>query len=548
MNNLYALNDSLASGKVRRLWLLSLLRLLLACVLTFSLAVTVSSASKEVNVASPASLAILYALTALAAIWALNFSKINWRGQLFAQLVVDLIMIGLLVSSLGGSGGGYAILYLMPIAAAATMMGWSAAMFVCSVSVLSLMFDGFRRTVVAQHEVDWGLLGVQGIVSFGLMAALRLAADRSEKTEVQARQTQTHTRLMEGLREQHIQEDTLGWLVLDENGVVQLLNAPARAVAWQAGVILEMGASLTHYPALNTWLSASRISGESTVAWPPQGAVAFPKQNEQLFIKPSSLPHLQGYTALTLELHSARSARNQHLQLAAMGRLSASIAHEIRNPLAAISQAAELMQETSELSAGDAALIKVMLTNSQRINRIVHNLLSWSHGLQAQPTRLSTQAHITQLLHEIASVLQLKSGQLQLQTATQALTDVQFDADHLYQIVSNLVGNATRFASGGAASIRVVLRPRGNYVALLVLDDGPPVDSVVKQHLFEPFQSASKQGTGLGLFLCREYALASQGSLELMTGDTNASNPSWVQAPYTKAFVLNMLVIEMDSK
>jgi two-component system, NtrC family, sensor histidine kinase PilS len=122
------------------------------------------------------------------------------------------------------------------------------------------------------------------------------------------------------------------------------------------------------------------------------------------------------------------------------------------------------------------------------------------------------------------------------------LEPVSFDADHLHQILSNLLSNAARFASGKPNSIAVHLRKRTKGLAIVVLADGIRVDSQVKTHLFEPFQSASKQGTGLGLFLCREYARANRGGLRLVEPlpDAADNDPAhtWVPKPYTKAFVL----------
>jgi two-component system sensor histidine kinase PilS (NtrC family) len=274
-----------------------------------------------------------------------------------------------------------------------------------------------------------------------------------------------------------------------------------------------------------------------------------------LHIKAASLPHLNGYTALTMELHSARMARNQQQHLAAMGRVSASIAHEIRNPLAAISQAAELLQETTPTSSTDAPLLAMIHSNTQRIDRIVHNLLAWSHGVQAQSTVFEPVAQVAQILGELCVGLNLNSQRVAFQTPFEsddmestlvALPHVAFDTDHLYQILSNLLSNAARYATDAPGSVRVLLRRRGRHIALLVLDDGPAMDAGVQQHLFEPFQTASKQGTGLGLFLSREFAQANHGSLELMlrkeTPQQASTSKDWVLAPYTKAFVLNMPV------
>jgi two-component system, NtrC family, sensor histidine kinase PilS len=552
MDNHHPVNDALSATKRRRLWLLSGLRLLLAMLLLVSLALTLGSTSKDTNSVSPTLVATVYALAALVVIWSLTFNTFHWRGQLFAQLTLDVVVIGLLVSSLGGSGGGYALLFMMPIAAAATLLNTSNAMFVCSVCMLSLMVDGLRRHFITLQEVDWMLMGFQGLISFALMGLLRFAALRAERTEALADQAHAEASLMAELHEQHIQQESVGWLVMNAQGVVQLLNAPARSLAWQAQALLRVGSDLHHYPKLSPWLSARSQSLETDMPWPPlafEGMPMLTQQSDALHIKASALPHWAGYTAITLELASARSARHQHLQLAAMGRLSASIAHEIRNPLAAISQAAELLQESQVIPAADRHLLTMVVSNSQRIDRIVHNLLAWSRGVRAMPNTFQPALRIPAMVQEIAVGLQLNTAQWRMVQANSVLPAVTFDKDHLYQILSNLLSNAARYASGAQGSIAIELRPRGQHVAVLICDDGAPVDSEVVRHLFEPFQTASKQGTGLGLFLCHEYAQANRGQLELMFADpSSATELRWVQAPYTKAFVLSMPVAQLTQE
>jgi two-component system, NtrC family, sensor histidine kinase PilS len=545
MNLTYDLDDSLASSKLRRFWLLTWLRVGLSVLLTISLALTFGSGDKTNNALSPTLIAGMYALASFAELWMLYYSRVDWRNQLFGQLLVDVILIGLMVTSLGGGSGGYAILFMMPIAMAASLMNWSSAMFICAVSVLSVLVDGVRRAFLGQSNVDWLLLGVLGLAGFALMSLLRFATERTERVEAVARQAKAQALLVQELSDQHLKEDTLGWVVLDEHNVVQLLNTPARTLAWQAGELLEVDHLIKPADALSEWLCALNQVNEQTIDWPPNDLNQGQTQG-QLHIKASVLPHMKGYTALTLELNSSRTARNRDLHLATMGRLSASIAHEIRNPLAAISQATELLQESGNFPSSDTVLLKMLLTNTQRIDRIVHNLLSWSRGIQAHPVAFQPYLAVSQMAHDICISLQLPSKRLFIEPSLSNLPDVQFDEDHLYQILSNLLSNAARYASHNEhahseTSIRIELRLRGRFVALLVLDDGEDVDANIAQHLFEPFQTASKDGTGLGLFLCREYAQANAGSLQLMTCDPLAGGGlSWVQAPYTKAFVLNM--------
>jgi two-component system, NtrC family, sensor histidine kinase PilS len=472
----------------------------------------------------------------------------DWHNQLLGQLLVDVLLIGLIIISLGGNSGTYVMLYMMPVAASASLLGWTEAMFIWSVSLLSVLADGMRRWLFLTESVNWVLLGSMGVAGFATVALLRLAAERTLRLEKIARYAQTKALMTQELSEQHIKEDSIAWLVLDDRGAIQMMNAPVRSLAWQTGQVLEINQTIVATNPLHAWLCAVNQTTEQTIEWPPfesNSQAHNGPAKDQLHIKSSLLPHLKGYSALSMELASSRTARLRDQHLTTMGRLSASIAHEIRNPLAAISQAAELLQESANLHASDAAMLKMLLTNSARIDRIVHNLLGWSRGMQANRTAFNPYAKISQMVQEVCASLLITKHRLTVRLAPEPLPDVLFDEDHLYQIISNLIINATRYAQHNASSICIELRPRGRFVSLLVIDDGAAVDASIAEHLFEPFQSNAKEGTGLGLFLCREYARANQGSLQLITSDPiNGGSLSWVHPPYTKAFVLNMPLFE----
>ena len=357
-----ALNDNLASSGLRQFWLITWLRVGLAILVTLLLALTTNSGDAIQNDLPPALIAGMYALASVAELWMLYYSRIDWRNQLFGQLLVDMLLIGLLMVSLGGGSGGYAILFMLPIAASSSLLRWSAAMFICSISVLMVLADGLRRALSLKVSVDWVLLGLMGIAAFALMALLRFASERTRRLEKMARVAHTQALMTQELSDQHVKEETLGWLVLDEQNTVQLMNVPARHLAWQSKQLLEINQTIRASGPLGSWLSAIGQSTEQLIDWPARSANATSKQSpptDQLFIKAAKLPHINGYTALTLELSSARTARNREQHLATMGRLSASIAHEIRNPLAAISQAAELLQESVALSKQEANLLKL---------------------------------------------------------------------------------------------------------------------------------------------------------------------------------------------
>ncbi|MEN9911706.1 MAG: hypothetical protein RI956_150, partial [Pseudomonadota bacterium] len=528
----HADDEAVDASKVRRLGLLTVLRLILASIMMISLIwrfnmLPDNDSNKN---AQPMIIAAIYTVAALIGWRVLASKTLMWRGVLFAQLMIDVIVISLLVASLGGSDGGYSVLYAIPIIAATTLLSRHLAFFIGAISFITLMLDALRRFIFLGQSVDWLLLGLYGLAFFVCISLLRLATERADHNEVLIRQARMSAVLVQEVQEQHLPEDTLAWLVFDDEGVVHLLNKSARSLAWQANVLLEIGYQITPSSPLSTWFNARDTLEEQVIIWPPETLISpddtLQQVSQNVYLKVSLLPQLSHMTALNLELASTRTSRQQQSQLAAMGRISASIAHEIRNPLAAISQAAELLQEGNALTHADNQLVALMLQNTYRINRIISNLLLWSKGIKTTPSLLFPNEYLANLVEKMTDELAIPTGRIIFQAldfsqpsvSQYSQYQIQFDTDHLYQILHNLLSNAMRYARQENDSIVVTLYPRGKHLGLCVIDNGEPVAESIAANLFEPFQSTAKQGTGLGLYLSREYAVANQGALQLFEG------------------------------
>ena len=219
----------------------------------------------------------------------------------------------------------------------------------------------------------------------------------------------------------------------------------------------------------------------------------------------------EGYSVLFIEDTTRARDQAQQLKLAALGRLTANIAHEIRNPLAAISHASELLQEEKR-NDDRARLTRIIHDNTQRLERLVSDVLQLNRRdrVSAAPLRLKPWLH--EFVAEFAAIESLARNHL----ALDAIGDpwVEFDREHLRQVLWNLLRNAARYARPGAQSVRVQLRAYGERVELSVIDNGPGVSASSQGHLFEPFFTTEAKGTGLGLYLARELCAANEAALE----------------------------------
>jgi two-component system sensor histidine kinase PilS (NtrC family) len=199
-------------------------------------------------------------------------------------------------------------------------------------------------------------------------------------------------------------------------------------------------------------------------------------------------------------------ARMRTEKLASMGRMSAAVAHEIRNPLAAIAQANALLDE--DLSdPRHKQLTQMVQQNASRLEKIVEDVLNISRvGTQAvtfDPHTLALNESVSRICRDWAQ--QTERGRLLRVNLSTSQPDVDFDPDHLRRVLVNLLDNAQRYASGQAESIQVSTHVSGNGSAVMgVWSDGPPMEQSVEQHLFEPFFSSESRSSGLGLYICRE--------------------------------------------
>jgi two-component system sensor histidine kinase PilS (NtrC family) len=213
---------------------------------------------------------------------------------------------------------------------------------------------------------------------------------------------------------------------------------------------------------------------------------------------------------IVLEDVSELEARAQRMKLASLGMLTANLAHEIRNPLSAIRHAAGLLRE----GAGDgmaARLTRIIEDNTRRLNALVEDVLALNRRDRVRRETVDVAGFLAPFIQQFTQREGVAAGVITLD-AREGL-NICMDVGHLEQILWNLLRNAWRYCSRGAGSIRVRAETRGNTVEIVVFNDGPPISREVRAHLFEPFYTTEKQGSGLGLYIARELAEANAAYL-----------------------------------
>lgn len=231
----------------------------------------------------------------------------------------------------------------------------------------------------------------------------------------------------------------------------------------------------------------------------------------------SNLLDLEGsnaaYTVIFMQDVSDIENQAQQLKLASMGRLTASIAHEVRNPLSSISYAASLLAEDMKNEVQTTRLLKIVDDNVQRLNQLIEDILKLSRKVQADTRPYLIMDVVKEITLEFLETRKLPPSLISLDLTTTFLT--VFDPAHLREVVVNLLSNAVRYASGKPGCIRIYAKfNQGLRQELHIQDDGPSITAEVRSHLFEPFYTTSHKGTGLGLYMARELCLNNHALLD----------------------------------
>jgi two-component system sensor histidine kinase PilS (NtrC family) len=462
------------------------------------------------------------ALAGLAAAWGI---RRHFHFQLGAQLAIDILVATVLVVLGGGMRSEFVLLYLVPIAGASLMLQTLVAFFICASAVLALLADGFVRSLgEAGSDPQLYQTGLYGAALFGLTALLRLLSMRLARQEGLARSRGRDLRAQLEINRLVIAQMDQGVVVVDALTRVRANNLAARLLLGLGRDARLTGQRLSDMPSLAPlaeeflrWLSDdSRPTGWSDQIVPLRlpgdsapGAVA--RVVRVRFARPPSA--VSGEFVMFLEDLRELENRAQQLKLAAMGRLTASIAHEIRNPLAAISHAGQLLAEEAR-DAGQARLAAIVRENTLRLDRLVDDVLRAARRDPPLVDDFDLAEFVAAWLAEFSRDRALAADTIRLH-APPSLR-IRFEQGHLRQILFNLVDNALRHASGRPACVEIRIEPAQapeGRARLRVIDDGAGIPDTDRAAIFEPFFTTRSKGTGLGLFLAREFCIANSAEL-----------------------------------
>ena len=386
-------------------------------------------------------------------------------------------------------------------------------MLYAAIASIAILSEQIYSTQSHTFESAWSYAGMLGASFFTIALLSYILAKRTEQTERVSSQRERTIIQLEELNKHIIQYLQSGIIITSINRQINLMNEAALNLL-----------NLKNSPGDLGQISAQL--NDSVQNWQHDSSKDFIiltiPNHSALHVRFSLLPtgHEMLYM-LTMEDIVRYNQRQQQSKLASLGRLSASIAHEIRNPLGAISHAGQLLSENPDLLPQDQRLTEIIQTHSRRVNQIIEDILQLSKKGTSNREKINLEKWLRNYLQKFALEKGFDENQLMLLTSDQAVYAFM-DPNHLMQIMDNLCLNALKYGSSEKGSIMIKISSL-QQPCLEVIDHGPGVSTENINHLFEPFFSTSATGTGLGLYISRELAELNQAKLDYSLTETHGS-------------------------
>lgn len=425
---------------------------------------------------------------------------------------VDLVAFSAL-QFLHGGNLTYTPLFALPVLLAAVMGSLLLALGTAASATLLLLVDAWLATLQMPNDTAARFLqaGLTGIGLFAVAVLAHQLAARLAREEQTARRSQRAARVQVQVNELVIEAMGDGVLVIDINGVVRAANPAARQLLNHGGVVRHPPFVLSAELAWQSLVALAQQTFVRQSAQIAEAAIGRPEQNPRrvhVRTRLTATQDVQAESLCVMFLQDLREmeARLRTEKLAAMGRMSAAVAHEIRNPLAAIAQANALLDEDLR-DPGQRQLSLLVRQNAQRLAQIVDDVLDIARVQRQVPSATPVTLALDATVSAICGDWQRQAGcgeRLSRQLSDAGLPAV-FEPDHLRRVLINLLDNALRYASAAPGAIQVSTRATSDgLLSLRVWSDGAPLEPAVQQHLFEPFFSSESRSSGLGLYICRE--------------------------------------------
>lgn len=459
-------------------------------------------------------------IVTLGLLWRVKFLPSD--RQSFVLLVIDMAAIALMMFASGGALSGLGYLLLVVVAAGGMLLPTQLAILLAALASI---------TVIGESIVRLWLLSIDNrtLFSAGTLGALLFITALTFQYLARKIRTSTQEALAQAKQAEHLQRLAqlivermrTGIIVLNRDQDVALLNQSASALL---GIRPpeKLPLRLEDIPALKTQFERWRADARTSSVITMEDAAHSEVKINFAALNPDDNTE---ETLVFVEDHRLITQQAQQLKLASLGRLTASIAHEVRNPLGAISHASQLLGESDQLLDGDRRLLQIIDSHSKRVNQIIENVLQLSRRRNAQPERLALNEWLPEFINEYR-LTQSEPCELPLELSQTNIV-TKFDKGQLHQVLTNLCDNGRRYSKAVTGQPKVKLEAgidhRKEQPYIRVIDWGHGIEEEKQKHIFEPFFTTENTGSGLGLYICKELCEANQALIHYQRTDEGLS-------------------------
>lgn len=449
---------------------------------------------------------------------------IFWRAIKYtslAQIVIftDIIFIPLLMHASGGINSGMGILLAVSIAAGGLLIGGRCALLFAALASLSMLTEQlYALQTHAFVNTSFTYSGMLGASYFTIAYLSYVLAKRSEQSEILAFQHQQTISNLEELNQYIIQHLQSGIIISNSQQQIKMCNEAVLNIINYTNNNKEP----QYLSDISTHLSTGFERWLNDVTH-DISLIRLPNHSE-IHIRFSLIETQQeSFHMIILEDISLYNQRLQQNKLASLGRLTASIAHEIRNPLGAISHAGQLLSEAPALSPQDQRLTEIIQSHCLRVNKIIEDILQLSRREPSKKEKINLNQWTHSYLQNFVLAIDCSPESFEIIEKEKHLW-VYMDTGHLKQILDNLCSNSLKYGNTTTQKIIIELCLSEASPCIRILDNGPVIDTETVNHLFEPFFTTSATGTGLGLYISKELAELNQAKLSYAITDDNKSS------------------------
>ncbi len=459
-----------------------------------------------------------YVIITVLGVFTTHFRQPSFTTQLYFLSLTDIALLLSIVYSSSGLNSGLGILILLPVLLPNILKPGQISLFLSALTVIFLL--SINVLMVNKGNNHSFEMFQTGVLSLFIMVVSWLAGSWFEKASITAELAKRRgidLANLSQLNQSILDQLQTGIIVLDQSANIRHLNPTAwdmmgQPEDWRNQTLKEFAPELNTH--LRYWMDnvAPKVVSYDIKHWK---TTEFTMRLSQLGVKN------KGVVLMYLEDTRLQREKQQDVKMASLGQLTANIAHEIRNPLGAISHAAQLLSESTSLDKADERMLQIIQSNSKRMNGTIESVLNLSRKSNPNRENIQLKHWLNNFVDDFVEQSSLNKSQISLFMDVPNAT-IQFDPMHLHQVMWNLCRNAEKYAHNNTADLHIDIQ--GSHpshtrdIMLNIIDNGRGIPEKNIDRLFEPFFTTSTkgEGTGLGLFMARELCLSNGSILEFV--------------------------------